>query len=332
MIASFSDKPIVSIVTPSYNQVEFLKETILSVLNQDYPNIEYIIIDGGSTDGSVDIIKKYADRLAYWVSEPDCGQSHAINKGWRLATGDIIAYLNSDDLYTDGAVARAVEALQTHPAAGFVYSDAFFIAGSGAPLGRRKAGPFSPRPVLTTEVFMPQPTLFLRRAVLDRIGLLDESLHLVMDYDLWARLSLHWEGIYLADEPLAKMRQHAAAKTTSAFNDFPTERRRALDMFFARDDIPRHIQALRGTAYASVSFQDAIAACRSGRPRAIWAPLLRAVGESAVYVARRPFTAYLLARALMPWWTAAPPAWVWQVSEPAIEYWRRRQTKGEGAI
>ena len=107
--------PIVSIITPSYNQANYLEETIRSVLEQDYPNIEYIIIDGGSTDGSQEIIKKYADRLAYWISEPDQGQTDAINKGFYKARGDVLAWINSDDTYLQSAIYQAVEYLQNHP-------------------------------------------------------------------------------------------------------------------------------------------------------------------------------------------------------------------------
>ncbi|HOW91535.1 MAG TPA: glycosyltransferase family 2 protein, partial [Anaerolineaceae bacterium] len=118
-----SELPLVSIVTPSFNQVDYLEETMRSVLEQDYPRVEYIVIDGGSTDGSVEIIRKYADRLAYWVSEKDRGQTDAVNKGYAVAKGSILGWLNSDDTYKPGAISAAVEFLVNHPQFGLVYGD-----------------------------------------------------------------------------------------------------------------------------------------------------------------------------------------------------------------
>ena len=311
--------PLVSIVTPSYNQAQFLEETILSVLGQDYPDIEYFVIDGGSTDGSVEIIKKYADRLAYWVSEPDRGQAHAINKGWRRAVGDVVAYLNSDDLYTPGAISIAVDALLYNPESDMVYSDAMFVDERGRPLGVRKTRPFDLRRVITTEAFMPQPTLFVRRHALDQIGLLDESLHMVMDYDLWIRLGLRSAATYLPGVCLAQMRQHATAKTTAAIERFPLERRRVLNKLYSGKSVPKTLEAVRGMACASVSFQQAILACRANRPELIWPHLLRAVIESPVYVAHRPFAAYLVARACMPWWRGGSSPRVWGALDRVVE-------------
>ena len=122
---------LVSIVTPSYNQSRFIEDTIRSVLSQDYPQIEYMIVDGGSTDGSVEIIKRYEDQLAWWVSERDQGQTDAINKGFARATGDILAWLNSDDTYEPGAVSAAVKYLQEHPEVGMVYGDCNYIDENG---------------------------------------------------------------------------------------------------------------------------------------------------------------------------------------------------------
>ncbi len=131
-----SELPLVSIVTPSFNQAKFLEQTILSVLEQEYPHLEYIIVDGGSTDGSQDIIQRYAARLAWWVSEPDQGQTDAINKGFNRAQGEIYAWLNSDDTYLPGAVLEAVEYLRAHPEAGMVYGDANLTDEKGEIIGR----------------------------------------------------------------------------------------------------------------------------------------------------------------------------------------------------
>src|SRR5437667_5688340 len=133
--------PRISIVTPSYNQGKYLEQTIRSVLDQGYPNLEYIICDGGSTDISVEIVKKYSDRLAWWCSEKDRGQSDAINKGWRRATGDILAYLNSDDVLLPGAIERVVRAFQQTPSAGVVYGDWTCLDEHGSELGRGQGGP-----------------------------------------------------------------------------------------------------------------------------------------------------------------------------------------------
>lgn len=131
-----NEEPLVSIVTPSYNQAQYLEDTIQSVLTQDYPRIEYIVIDGGSTDGSLEIIKKYADRISYWVSEKDKGQTDALNKGFAASHGSILAWLNSDDTYRPGAIRAAVEYLSRHPQVGMVYGDLDFIDENGKVVGK----------------------------------------------------------------------------------------------------------------------------------------------------------------------------------------------------
>src|SRR5512139_1414374 len=128
--------PLVSIITPSYNQARFLETTIRSVLDQDYPNLEYLIVDGGSTDGSREIIQRYSDRLAWWVSERDQGQTDAINKGFARARGEILAWLNSDDTYLPGAIQGAVDFLQDHPGVGMVYGDANLIDEQSNVIGK----------------------------------------------------------------------------------------------------------------------------------------------------------------------------------------------------
>jgi len=206
--------PRVSVVTPSYNQGQFLEETLRSVLLQGYPDLEYFVMDGGSTDRSAEILKKYERWLTQWVSEKDCGQSHAINKGWKQSSGTLIAYLNSDDLYCPGAIKDA--ALSWY-AAGFpavVYSDALVINERSEFLTHSKSDPFDLERMWAVKNPIRQPTAFLGREEVASINWIDESLHYEMDYDLWFRLSRRYRLVYVPGKVWAAMRQHPSAKAT----------------------------------------------------------------------------------------------------------------------
>ncbi|MGB3905977.1 MAG: glycosyltransferase family 2 protein, partial [Anaerolineae bacterium] len=183
--------PLISIVTPSYNQGQFLEETILSVVNQDYSPLEYIIIDGGSTDGSVDIIRKYEDRLAHWVSEPDRGQAHAINKGFARAHGGIFGWLNSDDFLLPGAVSHVVETQRRYPEAVAWVGGCYRIDPDG-----RILSTVIPRGLDRDTLadwgyrgFFYQPSCFFAAHAWHEAGPLDEKFHFALDLDLWLRLS-----------------------------------------------------------------------------------------------------------------------------------------------
>jgi glycosyltransferase involved in cell wall biosynthesis len=206
--------PLVTVITPSYNQGRFIEETILSVLNQDYPNIEYIIMDGGSTDQTLEILWKYKDRIT-WYSEKDKGQSDAINKGLRLAKGEILAYLNSDDTYLPGAITRAVLYLTSeNPDLPLVYGEGYFITAEGTIIERFPTEPFDLR-YLAKTCFICQPATFWKRDVLETIGLFDENLHYAMDYDYWIRVAKHYGTLGCTHEYLANSRVYPETKTMS---------------------------------------------------------------------------------------------------------------------
>jgi glycosyltransferase involved in cell wall biosynthesis len=206
---------LVSIVTPSYNQARYLEETMRSVLEQDYPHIEYIVVDGGSTDGSREIIEKYADRLAWWVSEKDRGQTDAINKGFARARGDVLAWLNSDDTYQPGAVREAVEFLQRNPQVGLVYGDANYIDEHGRVIGRFPAAQTDYRRLRQGYVHIPQQSAFFRADLWRKVGPLDDSFYFAMDYDLWVRLAREAPIVYYP-RLWANFRLHSDAKTIAA--------------------------------------------------------------------------------------------------------------------
>ncbi len=211
--------PKVSIITPSYNQGQFLEETILSVLNQDYPNTEYIIIDGDSTDNSVDIIKKYESRLAYWVSESDKGQSDAINKGFSRATGQILSWLNSDDLLLPGAVSVVVSFFQEHPNIGCVIGDQEVIDAGEKYLCTVKNIPFNFRRTLYGGAMIPQPSAFFTRDALHVTGDLDIGLHYNMDYEFFLRMASRGIPFDIIKKPLSAFRLHKESKTVSEYYD-----------------------------------------------------------------------------------------------------------------
>ena len=207
--------PLVSIVTPSFNQARYIEATIQSVLTQDYPRIEYIVIDGGSTDGTLDILKKHADRISFWVSEPDKGQTDAINKGFARARGDILAWINSDDTYEPGAVAAAVGYLQEHPEVGMVYGDCNFINESGRRIGRFNAAQTDQRLLRRGYVHIPQQASFFRADLWRQVGPLDPSFFFAMDYDLWTRLAARSQLNYVP-QTWANFRLHTSGKTIVA--------------------------------------------------------------------------------------------------------------------
>ncbi len=210
--ADDKNKPLVSIITPSYNQGKFIEDTIRSVLSQDYTNVEYIVIDGGSTDNTVDILKKYEGKFK-WISEKDKGQSDAINKGFKMAKGDILAWLNSDDTYLQGAISKVADFFQTHPDTGAVYGKTHFIDEAGKIVGQYPTEPFDFKRLAVFN-FICQPSMFFKKIVWNEIGGLDMNLNYSMDYDLWIKIVRRFRVEYF-NEFLSTYRLHTESKTIS---------------------------------------------------------------------------------------------------------------------
>jgi len=181
--------PSISVVTCSYNQARFLDAAMRSVLEQRYPRLEYIVIDGASTDGSVDVIRRYANELAYWASEPDGGQTDALIKGFARATGDIQCWMNSDDLLEPGSLHEVARFFETHPQARVVYGDATWIDANGRPLKRKREHGFSRFVWMYDHNYIPQPSTFWRRDLYEEVGGLDPRFDYSMDADLWIRFA-----------------------------------------------------------------------------------------------------------------------------------------------
>lgn len=220
--------PRISIVTPSYNQVVFLERTILSVFEQNYPNLEYIIIDGGSTDGSVDIIRKYADRLALWVSEPDRGQANAINKGLRMATGEWVAWQNSDDIYYPGVFKDLAWNAQRFPYADLIIGNMNLIDAEDRLLRDIKYVRPTYSSLLAEGMVLTNQAAFWRRRVHDEIGYMDEKLDCGFDYQWFLRLLKQRQAAHV-NKTWGGLRLHPDTKTATRPGDFDMEYRRVLE-------------------------------------------------------------------------------------------------------
>lgn len=208
----YDEFPLVSIITPSFNQGEFIKATIESVLNQDYPNIEYLVMDGGSTDNTVEILKSYGDRIQ-WVSEKDKGQADAVNKGIKRAKGQIIGWLNSDDTYLEGAVSKMVDYLKTHPDTDMVYGEGYYTDKEGNITERYLTEKYN-RNRLAEMCIICQPTAFFTKEIVERVGMLDVEHQLSMDYELWLRMAKAGKIAYIPDY-IATSRMYEENKTLS---------------------------------------------------------------------------------------------------------------------
>lgn len=220
--------PKISVITPSLNQAKFIEQTIRSVLLQQYPKLEYIIIDGGSVDGSVEVIRRYEPWLSYWVSEPDRGQSHAINKGFEKATGQVLCWLNSDDYYLPGALLTVGRMLADGANNYALIGHCLKIYQDGRPAVMLEGYYENRRRLLQfwKGYQMHQPAIFWRREVFEMTGYLDEGLHQIMDFDYWARISERFEFINV-DRALACCNYYADAKTGDDYKQYHSDLKRS---------------------------------------------------------------------------------------------------------
>jgi glycosyltransferase involved in cell wall biosynthesis len=258
------DLPLVSIITPSYNQARFLEVTLHSVLDQDYPRIEYLVVDGASTDGSVEIIRRYADHLAWWVSEKDSGQSEAINKGFRRAQGEFVGWLNSDDIYLPGAVSAAVTAFHSHPQAGLIYGDAQAIDTDGKPFNLMRARQYTLTDLMAFQIIC-QPAAFMRRSVLEHVGYLDPAYQLLMDNLLWMQMAQKAPIVYVP-QTWAAARYHEQAKNRTRGAAYGREARVLIEDLRSRLLFSDLIRSDEKRILAGVERFDAFYLTEAGQP------------------------------------------------------------------
>jgi glycosyltransferase involved in cell wall biosynthesis len=258
--------PLVTIVTPSYNQARFLEATLRSVLEQDYPNIEYLVVDGASTDGSVEIIRRYAGRLAWWVSEKDSGQPEAINKGLMRARGEFVGWLNSDDVYLPGAISAAVKVFQSHPQAGLIYGDALAIDTDGRPFNLMRARQYTLADLMAFNIIC-QPAAFMRRSVLQAVGYLNSDYKLLLDNLLWMCMAQKTPIVY-TPQTWAAARYHDQAKNRTRGAAYGQEAKVLMEDLKSRPEFSEVMGTNEKRIMAGVNRFDAFYLTDAGKPGA----------------------------------------------------------------
>ncbi len=253
----------ISIITPSYNQAAYLEETLRSVLAQNYPQLEYLVVDGASTDGSVAIIEKYADRLAWWVSEADGGQAEAINKGFARATGEIVAWLNSDDYYLPVTLTKVAALFEQNPAVGIVFGDVLSVDGAGNPINVQRFAPYVLEDLMAFRIIS-QPAVFMRRSVLEKAGYLDDSFHFLLDHHLWLRVAQLAPMLYLP-ETFSVARYHDDAKNIAQAEKFGREAFKILDWMQTQPALAALFEANKAKIFAGAHHLDAFYLVEAGQ-------------------------------------------------------------------
>lgn len=239
---------LVSVIVPSYNQGRFIGATLESILQQDYAQIECIVVDGGSTDETLEVIQTFSDPRLSWVSERDKGQSDALNKGLARINGEIVTYLNSDDLLLPGAVAFAVQYFEQHPNADLLYGDGHYVDADGKRLTSFKSAPFDLALCVLNGQNLAQPGTFWRRIVTEKIGLFDVGMHYRMDFDYWLRAALAGFRLEYVPGERAVYRLHDQSKTISQRATFVKDWEVIIRRFFERNDLPSNLLALKTEA------------------------------------------------------------------------------------
>lgn len=241
------ERPHLSIVVPSFKQGQFIRDTIDSILSQSYRPLTIHVIDGGSPDETVDVLKSYGSiSELHWISEPDRGVVDAVNKGFALVTGDIIAIQSSDDMYLPGTLQRIVDEFRSYPDVGLIYGDTIKVDAGGHELQRVPIGPYSLENLFLLKTWIPQPSAFFRREMLQSCGVWDESIPYAPDTDLWIRMAFR-TNVRKLDEYLSQRRMHGEQRDTQSNRIV----RDYTKMIQQSPDIARAPQALRRAAYAS---------------------------------------------------------------------------------